>query len=190
MWLLFGEGEMLLNDNSDAVSKLSFREQLLAKKNNKESNDLIPYYEDVATFGGTKQIGEITTQVQEPTGYIHAGDWFKGATHALKHYGDSMLEYQSGCILALRELKDKADFIWGRNYVIEYGSDFNCITKKIQIGKDDNHILACSTNQEKYDNGRLIHEPKSINLSHINRSFLVLGVVIKEQSTSGIMGVK
>ena len=38
--------------------------------------------------------------------WIDAGDWFHEASAAIRHYGDSMIEYPSGCILVLKKVED------------------------------------------------------------------------------------
>ena len=89
-WLLTGNGEMLKAD----YSKPS------------EEKNLIPYYEDVSTIGGNNVVAE-TEAVYNTAIQIDAGDWFKGATAAIRHYENSMAEYPSGCILAIKELNNK-----------------------------------------------------------------------------------
>jgi hypothetical protein len=133
--------------------------------------------------GSSINANGISTAVE----YIDAGDWFVGATGAIRHYGDSMVEYPSGCILALKQIFDLVDgFIWGQNYVVEYGEDFNRITKRIQ--KDGEMIIAYSTNEDTYKNGTLIHQP--IILTKIHSAWRVLGYVVKTESTTGVVKVQ
>ncbi len=54
------------------------------------------------------------------------------------------------------------------------------VTKRIQLGKDDDHFTAYSTNQDTYADGRLIHEPFAIPKQAIRRIWLVLGYVVKK----------
>src|SRR5690606_39974089 len=96
-------------------------------------NQLIPLIDDTVTYGTPKGIQANSDAIQHVNSYIVAGGWFRGATAALRHYGDSMREYPSGCILALKELQE-IDFVWGQNYVIEYGLEYTRGTKKIQTG--------------------------------------------------------
>ncbi|MDO4763871.1 MAG: hypothetical protein Q4A00_05765 [Flavobacteriaceae bacterium] len=168
-WLLTGEGEMLKNTETRAK---------------KESKNLIPFYDDVATIGGTSMVAD-TSGVSQPTDYIDAGDWFSGVTAAIRHYGDSMTEYPNGCILALRQLHDADSIVWGRNYVVE--TNEIRVTKRLQTCRDDDQsIMAYSTNPETYPDGQLIHEPFKIKKESIRRVFLVLGRVVKEYSSDPV----
>lgn len=169
-WLLTGEGEMLKSENDTKVS-------VPAPKRN-----LIPLYEDVQTIGGTATVAN-TDPVYQPSEFIDAGDWFPGATAAIRHYGDSMLEYPSGCILALKEVIDRDLIIWGRNYCIET-AEYR-ITKKLY--NDGDTIAAISSNEETYgSSGRLIHPEITIPKKSVRKMFLVLGYVVKEYSNGPV----
>lgn len=166
-WLLTGQGEMLRT----------------ATDKDKPSNS-IPMYEDVASIGGVNTISASLDGVMPSSKYIDAGDWFKGASAAIRHYGDSMREYPSGSIIVIKEVMDMSQIVWGRNYCIET-DDFR-ITKKLQRGSSSSSITAYSTNTDTYPDGHLIHEPLTIDLNKIRRLFLVMGCVIKEQSSGPI----
>lgn len=157
-WLLTGEGEMLKGDET------------VSKKN------IIPLYDDVASVGGINEIAATTDGVSTPSEYIDTGDWFRDATAAIRHYGESMVEYPQGCILAIKEVQDRNLIVPGRDYVIET-SEYR-VTKRIQLG--DDYIRAYSTNTAKYEDGSLIHQPFNIQLNLIRRIFLVLGYVVKK----------
>ena len=168
-WLLTGKGEMLLADMG----------------NNEPGNTMIPLYNDVSSIGGISNIADISG-VSQPTEWINAGDWFRDATAAIRHYGDSMIEYPSGSILALKEVQDRNLIVWGRNYSIET-TEFR-ITKRLQRGKSEDYISAYSSNNETYPDGTLIHQPIDIHSKSIKRLYLVLGYVTKEYS-SGVVGM-
>lgn len=159
-WLLTGEGSML---------KGEFRKK-------------IPLY-DVESIGGHN---DVVADTDTPAGHIaewiDAGDWFPGATAAIRHYGDSMVEYPSGSILALKRVEDTSLLINGRNYVIET-SEFR-ITKQLQ--DDGDCIMAYSSNRETYPDGRQIHAPIRIPKTAIRHIDLVLGCVLKEYSNGPI----
>jgi len=141
---------------------------------------LIPLYDDVSTIGGKLPSG-YTAKIEpdsQAAEWIDPGDWFKSATHAIRHYEDSMVEYPSGCILAMKEVKERQLMIWGRDYVVET-SEYR-ITKRVQRGNDDDYIRAYSSNTETHPDGQLIHEPLDIAWKDINRIFLVLGYVVKK----------
>lgn len=162
-WLLYGDGRMLKSTSPPVVSGEGNR---------------IPFYDDVTTIGGTH--GEVadTGGVSAPAEYIDAGDWFRDATAAIRHYGDSMVEYPAGCILAIKEVRERQLLVWGKDYVVETGE--YRITKRIQRGKSDGYIKAYSTNAATYPDGQPVHEPVDIAWSDIHRIFLVLGYVVKK----------
>lgn len=170
-WLLTGKGAMLKEDES------------VVKEPHKEYNkrNLIPLFEDVQTIGGTSSVANMDP-IQHPSEWIDAGDWFTDATAAIRHYGDSMSEYPSGCILALKEVLDRNLIIWGRNYCIET-SEYR-VTKKIYDEGDV--IMACSTNEIINKTGRLKYPPFSIPKESISKMYLVLGYVTKEYSNGPV----
>ncbi|ATA93282.1 hypothetical protein CGC54_02480 [Capnocytophaga canimorsus] len=99
------------------------------------------------------------------------------------------VEYFNGCILALRKLNSQRSIVWGRNYVVE--------TKEIRVTKrlqtcpnDDSCIMAYSTNEETYKDGRLVHEPLKIYKEDIQQIFLVIGRVVKEYSSDPVYTLK
>lgn len=168
-WLITGKGKMLKSELPQINS----------------SGNLIPFYDDVITVGGMNSISAAVDGHMPASEFIDAGDWFRDATAAIRHYGESMQEYPSGCILALKKINNKGMIVWGKNYCIETG-DFR-ITKRLQHGDDhDTYVMAYSTNRETYPDGRLIHEPVKIPTDEINNLFLVLGCVIKEQSSGAV----
>lgn len=140
--------------------------------------NLIPFYDNVSSIGGNNDRIANMDSVSEPTEYIDAGDWFKNATAAIRHYGDSMTEYPPGCILALKEVIERQLVVWGKDYVIE--TNEYRVTKRVQRGNSDDHIRAYSSNTEAYPDGRLIHEPLDIAWNDVGRIFLVLGYVVNK----------
>lgn len=162
-WLLTGKGEMLKSDKS--------------------SKNLIPLYDDVATIGGTNVVATMNG-ISQSTEMIDAGDWFPNVTAAIRHYNDSMVEYPSGCILALQQIKEVHSIVWGRNYVIE--TDEIRVTKRMQTADNNDYIMGYSTNTETYPDGKLIHEPLKILKQDITRIFLVLGRIVKEHSSGPV----
>lgn len=173
-WLLTGEGSMLREE-----SKKERKTVELGKKKN-----LIPFYDDVASIGGVNTISASMEGHMPSNEWIDAGDWFLDATAAIRHYGESMKEYPSGCILALKELHDQRQIIWGKNYCIE--TNEMRVTKRLQAGTDE-YLMAYSTNTETYPDGHLIHEPFRIYKDTIRRIFMVIGCVIKEYSSGPVM---
>lgn len=187
-WLLTGNGSMLKSEQNQELSEKQKKFKALKKQLESgeviKKRNLIPLYNDVATIGGT-QLGADMSAVSSPTEYIDAGDWFPNATAAIRHYNDSMTEYPSGCILALRQIYDVKSIVWGQNYVIET-SEIR-VTKRIQTCKEDkNYIMGYSTNNETYPDGSLVHEPIHIEKADIKRLFLVVGHVVKEHSSAPV----
>ncbi|MBD5309070.1 MAG: hypothetical protein HDS10_01360 [Bacteroides sp.] len=138
---------------------------------------LIPFY-DVETTGGFE--GRVSSSDDGPlVGYIQPGGWFDGhETAAIRHVGDSMTEYPNGCVLAVREVKEKRLLVPGRNYVIET-SEYR-VTKRVQRGSSPTTLMLYSTNTEKYDDGRLVHEPFEVEFEDIRRIFSVLGYIVNQ----------
>ncbi len=168
-WLLTGKGPELRNKN------------LL--NNNK---NLIPLYNDVASIGGITELNASIDAVSSTTEYIDAGDWFPGANAAIRHYGDSMIEYPSGSILALKIVLNEQLIFWGKPYSIE--TTEGRITKKLNKSKIENILIAHSSNIDTYPDGTLIHEPIEIPKDCIVRLYQVLGCVTKEYS-NGIVQI-
>lgn len=148
--------------------------------------NLIPFYDNVSTIGGTGLVAN-TDGISQPTDYIDTGDWFREATSAIRHYGESMVEYPSGCILALREVNNLNLIVPGRDYMIET-SEYR-VTKRLQL-KDKDTYTAYSTNTETYPDGKLIHEPFDIPKSEIRRLSLVLGYVVKKNGGTLVFSEK
>lgn len=165
----------------------NFLEQKDENTNISNEKKLIPFFDDVASIGGTNSLIADVTNNGSISEWIDTGDWFPEATAAIRHYGDSMVEYPSGSILALKRVEDWRLIMWGRNYVIET-TEFR-ITKRLQDGGDD-YILAYSSNQATYTDGTLIHSPIKIPKETIKSIDLVLGCVTKEYSNGPIKIIK
>lgn len=137
---------------------------------------LIPFYDDVAS------INDVIADIEMPAGqiidFVDAGDWFRDATAATRYYGESMPEYPTGCILALKEVLDRELVVPGRDYTIET-SEYR-VTKRLQKGKSSEYISAYSTNKETYPDGRMVHEPFDIPWRSVQRIYLVIGYVVRK----------
>lgn len=169
-WLLTGEGEMTIDTDKNSERRIV--------GSPKEAARLIPFY-DAETTGGYE--GRVSSSTEEATlkGYIQAGGWFNGReTAAIRHVGDSMVEYPNGCVLAVREVTERRLLVPGQNYVIET-MEYR-ITKRVQRGSSPDTIALYSTNQEKYEDGRLIYEPFDISLEDVRRIFSVLGYIVNQ----------
>lgn len=175
-WLLTGEGEMLT-----AVSQSSTAQATERKGN------IIPFY-DAETTGGYNGRVSSSEGASEIVWYIQAGGWFAGReTAAIRHVGESMAEYPDGCILAVREVVDRHLLVPGKNYVIET-SEYR-VTKRLQHGCTKDTVSLYSTNQEKYEDGRLVYEPFEVRLSDIRRIFSVLGYIVNQSGEFNLIKV-
>lgn len=191
-WLISGVGDMLKDsDESQNANFFNKKNQISAtsSSNNTRERKLIPFYDDVASVGGfNNQVANVEQSLHPVAEWIDAGDWFQEATAAIRHYGDSMIEYPSGSILALKQVNDIRLIIPGRNYVVET-SEFR-VTKQLQPHKEDNTIIAYSTNRETYPDGSLVNAPFPIPLETIRTIWQVLGCVIKEYSSGAVHIIK
>lgn len=172
-WLLTGEGDMLIEEKFSQNSQLT-----------EADKRLIPFFDDITTIGGhNENVSIMEISQNHVSEWIDAGDWFPEATAAIRHYGDSMIEYPSGSILALKRVHDTRLIINGRNYVIET-TEFR-VTKQLQDDGSD-YIMAYSSNRETYPDGRQIHSPIRIPKDTIRSIDLVLGCVLKEYSNGAL----
>ena len=145
-WVLTGEGDML---KSKAAKHEGTTKEL--RRNYEAERRRIPLYNDIASIGGyNDQIADTETAAAHAAEWIDAGDWFPEATAAIRHYGDSMVEYPAGSILVLKRVQDRRLLINGRNYVIET-TEFR-ITKQLQYDGGD-YLMAYSSNPETYPDG-------------------------------------
>lgn len=171
-WLLTGEGEMLnsATDSGTSGTAIAISEEKKPR--------MIPFY-DAETTGGFGEKVSSSVETPQLMGYIQPGDWFDGRdTAAIRHVGDSMVEYPNGCVLAVREVLERRMLVPGHNYVIET-SEYR-ITKRIQRGSDRNSIALYSTNMETYPDGRLVYEPFEIELEDVRRIYKVLGYIVNQ----------
>lgn len=185
-YILKNEGEMIKMEGR-LLDRNHIVREARSEYERKTTSNLIPFYDDVSSIGGngTTDIAPIST----PTEYIETGTWFGNVkiTAAIRHYGESMIEYPNGCILALKEIADFDNVVWGRNYVIE--TDEIRVTKRIQSAEHPEYVSAYSTNNEVYPDGRQIHEPFRIKRSKIARIFLVVGRIVKENGAGSLVKI-
>lgn len=141
-----------------------------------QNQNMIPLLNDVVTIGGSDIVAEPDSQ-HHSVDYIDKGDWFPDATAAIVHYGNSMIEYPSGCILAVKKMNDISLIVPGKDYVIET-REYR-VTKKFQTCQDEAYFMAYSTNHEKHPDGKLIHEPFRVPWDAVLSLYLVLGYIVK-----------
>ena len=188
-WLLTGEGDMLKPRVED-IKNMSKEEQIKALKQIASGEfykkpNIVPFYESVATIGGT-QLSADLSPVTAPTAYIDLGSMYPGANAAIRHFGESMSEYPSGCILAIKKINNLQSIVWGQHYVV--ATDEIRVTKKLQTCKGDkNCIMAYSTNLSTHPDGQLIYEPFPIEKEDIRSIFHVEGYLVQEQNSAPII---
>lgn len=186
-WLIKGEGKML-NDTGNTINSYgansanAINGNASVINNSVTANRKVPLFDDVATIGGTQTTSDLSVS-KTPSDFIDTGDWFRDATAVIRHYGDSMVEYPSGSLLAIKRVEDYRLLMWGRNYCIET-TEFR-VTKRLQDGGDD-FFLGYSSNTETYQDGTLIYAPIKIPKDSIRSIDLVLGCVTKEYSNGTI----
>lgn len=106
---------------------------------------------------------------------INVGTCFPKAEVAIRNNSDSMTEYPVGCLLVLKQVIDTDFLIPGNNYLVE--TDEFAVVKRVQKGRDEAHIALYSSNEKKYDDGKLVYEPFEIPVSSVRRIFCLLGYV-------------
>lgn len=189
IWLLTGKGDML-KPRAEDIKNMSKEEQIKALKQIASGEfykkpNIVPFYENVATIGGTQQSADLSP-VTAPTAYIDLGSMYPGANAAIRHFGESMSEYPSGCILAIKKINNLKSIVWGQNYVVE--TDEIRVTKKLQTCKGDkNCIMAYSTNLSTHPDGQLIYEPFPIEKEDIRSIFHVEGYLVQEQNSAPVI---
>ena len=176
-WLMTGEGNMLNDSSTDDANS----EDVVASS----KSHVIPFF-DAETTGGYEGMVSSSGEEVRLKGYINAGDWFDGReTAAIRHTGESMTEYPNGCVLAVREVTNIRLLVPGRNYVIET-SEYR-VTKRVQRGNSPHTLALYSSNEEKYDDGRLIHEPFEVEIQDIRRIFAILGYIVNQSGESRLL---
>lgn len=180
-WLLTGRGSMLKTESMPPMGEQEMEKEEDLPKIMPAKRNRIPFYDDVSTIGGLND-RVASVDAASPSEWIDAGDWFPDATAAIRHYGDSMVEYPSGSILALKRVNDSRLIMNGRNYVIET-TEYR-VTKQLQ--DDGDCFIAYSTNRETYPDGHLVHSPFPVPKDAILHLDLVLGCVTKEYSNGAI----
>lgn len=192
-WIISGKGKMLRPNEFIPIKdehKKIYLENIHVEVNEpsdqylKTKNKLIPLYNDVASIGGVNILSANVDATSSTTEYIDAGDFFPDASAAIRHYGDSMVEYPNGSIIVLKEVLDQRLLIWGKSYCIE--TTEGRITKKLNTSINKEILIGYSSNKDVYPDGSLIHQPVEIPKDMIRKMYLVLGSVNKEYSSGSV----
>jgi hypothetical protein len=171
-WLLLDQGEMIQKETS-SLNIVSEPQESYGNKN------LVPIFDIYATAG--EEYGAVT---DHPSEFIDPGDLFRDADALIRVYGDSMgAGYQSGSFVPIRKLKNKMLIVPGFDYIIET-SEYR-VLKTIRKSSKENHILACSLNDDVYEKGELagkmLHEPFEICFDDIISISIAVGNVRRNQ---------
>ncbi|MEE1897112.1 S24 family peptidase [Flavobacterium rakeshii] len=159
-WLLTGKGEMLKtysSENNDLVSEETVEKYITGK-----SLPLIPV-DAMAGFATTAQ----TILEQQCERFVVPS--FKQADFLISISGTSMQPtYNGGDVVACKKLNiNDLFFQWGKVYVLD--TDQGPLIKRIRKGKDDDHILVVSDNQD--------YDPFHLHKKHLHAIAIVLGVI-------------
>jgi SOS-response transcriptional repressor LexA len=146
----------------------------------------VPFFDAVVTAGMA-----LTQEVQEPhiQSYerVNTGTLFRDATAAMRVYGDSMFpKYQAGCMIALKEVFDKDQIVYGEDYVVE-SSEQRILKRLLRSEKGEEYIELNSINPQVDSRGRQIYGPKDMHLGKIRRIYKVLGQVRYEMGGDAII---
>jgi phage repressor protein C with HTH and peptisase S24 domain len=184
IWLLHGEGEMLLNaddtnPNDDNEQQEPYHKKRQKKKLTETNTNTLTYY-DISASAGTASSAEILP-VKKGEGVLHISDLFKGSQYAIRISGNSMMpNYPPGAIIGIREIEDK-QITPGSVYVIQKSSD---LWIKRLFYKDDNQntgtVECISDNTMKFESGartgKYFYPPFDIKIDDITKLFKVTGI--------------
>lgn len=152
----------------------------------KNKEGMIPIYDAIAVAGLTTMAAE-QSAVYEAVEYIDAGTLFPTATAAMRIAGDSMFpKYRPGCLVALREVFDKEDIDYGKDYVIETKEN-RWIKRLMKSEKGAEHVELTSYSTVTDARGKLVHAARDIHLDKIKRIYRVLGQVLHESGGEDIL---
>lgn len=145
----------------------------------------IPFYDAIATAGMALYADQSPQIVSAET--VNPGTWFRSATAAMRVYGDSMYpKYKSGCIIALKEIVDKEEIIYGEDYVVET-SEQRVLKRVMKSEKGEEFVEMNSINPQTDARGRAIYAPKDFHLKKVRRIYKVLGQILYEAGGDSIV---
>lgn len=132
------------------------------KTSNNDGIPLLPIEATAGVFTGDVQVMEFQAErYRIPV--------FKDADFLIPIRGASMYpKYSSGDIVACKKLESWTFFQYGKVYVLY--TDQGPIIKRIKEGKDDDHVLVVSENEERYP-------PFQLHRKEIKGVAIVVGVI-------------
>jgi repressor LexA len=164
-WLLFDEGEMILD--TETVNKVESGYEV-----NKRSKKLIPLIPIEAVAG----LGSGDFEIQDKDiidGYQIPDFERKGVEYIIRVSGSSMSpKYSNGDLLGCKRITDTTFFQWGKPYVLD--TNQGVMVKRLFPVDENSEALIChSDNKENYP-------PFVINKSSIYKISIVIGVLRME----------
>jgi phage repressor protein C with HTH and peptisase S24 domain len=149
IWLLHGEGEMLLNE----------------VKKTEVGTKSIPYYPEINASAGLDFLTDNGNNYNVPISIPNVD-----ATAFINVFGDSMYpKFCSGEIIGIKQIE--ADYVmYGQAYVVQMKNG-EAYLKYIKKGKDDKHWVLASENKQ--------YEPKEFKIDKIDKIFIIKAVITK-----------
>jgi transcriptional regulator with XRE-family HTH domain len=182
-----GPDTIKLNQFFDSLEMNS--SHLKLEKGGVKTPDPIPFYDAVAVAGIAAYQSDLSP-VAIPTETVNPGTWFRSATAAMRVYGDSMFpKYKSGCIIALKEIIDKDEIVYGEDYVMET-SEQRVLKRVMKSEKGDEYIEMNSINPQTDSRGKQIYASKDFHLTKVKRVYKVLGQICYEAGGDSIIHQK
>lgn len=151
VWLLTGEGDMLIQDNAKA-------EEPSVDSSPQCQVPLIP----IAAQGGS--LGEFASRLHEYDCEKVISP-IKGVDMAICVSGDSMApEYPSGCQILVKKINERAFIDWGRVYVLDTVN--GAVIKKVLPSDSPDKVLCVSINPD--------YPPFEVSFEHIHAFYRVM----------------
>ena len=160
--MLTGTGEMIKSDYNDG--ERTFKKNDLSKFKSDDPSAGIPLL-PIEAFAG---YGEGERQVLEQEGERYIIPIFRDAQFLLSIRGSSMMpKYQSGDLVACKKMPIDTFFQWNKVYALD--TDQGALIKRVKRGKDDNHLLIVSDNEN--------YEPFDLHRSQLHSIAIVVGTI-------------
>ena len=160
-WLITGNGEMLRQQYQVEDLASVAAEPVATYQSKKQGLPLLTE----AAFAGLSA-GDVSILELDCERYVVPD--FKGAEFLMPVKGSSMVpKYNSGDVVACKWLPLDTFFQWNKVYVLD--TIQGPLIKRVQQGKDDEHLLIVSEN-DKY-------QPHQLHKSEIRKLALVIGVI-------------
>ena len=163
-FLLSGKGDMFISYHHKNTSTVRDKSSY-GIVNNKKGIPLIP----LSAMAGA--LSENNQQVMDYECDRYVIPSLSGADFLITVKGNSMSPtYSSGDLVACKKLKRDTFFQWNKTYVLD--TDQGALIKRVQPGKDQEHITIVSDNKD--------YAPFELAVEHIYSIALVVGMIRME----------